>query len=114
MPQAILRYDWRIDEIESLLGQPFNDLLFRAQQVHRAHFDANSIQVSSLLSIKTGACSEDCGYCSQSAKHNTSLEKEKLLPLKDVVAAAESANSGSPVASVKVSASKIKSPGRNP
>ena len=91
MPQAILRYDWRIDEIESLLGQPFNDLLFRAQQVHRAHFDANSIQVSSLLSIKTGACSEDCGYCSQSARHNTGLEKEKLLPLKDVVAAAEGA-----------------------
>jgi biotin synthase len=86
-----LRHDWSREEIEALLDLPFNDLLFRAQQVHRAHFDPNRIQVSSLLSIKTGACSEDCGYCSQSAKHNTGLEKEKLLPLEDVVSAAEAA-----------------------
>ncbi|MBF0255255.1 MAG: biotin synthase BioB [Gammaproteobacteria bacterium] len=86
-----LRHDWSREEIEALLELPFNDLLFRAQQVHRAHFDPNRIQVSSLLSIKTGACSEDCGYCSQSAKHSTGLEKEKLLPLEDVVSAAEAA-----------------------
>lgn len=91
MNETILRHDWRLDEIEALLNLPFNDLLFRAQSTHRAHFDPNQVQVSSLLSIKTGACSEDCGYCSQSAKHSTDLEKEKLLPLNEVVEAAEAA-----------------------
>jgi biotin synthase len=85
------RHDWTQDQIEVLLNLPFNDLLFRAQTVHREHFDPNRLQISTLLSIKTGACAEDCGYCSQSAKHQTSLEKEKLLPLEDVVQAAESA-----------------------
>ena len=85
------RHDWTQDQIEALLNLPFNDLLFRAQTVHREHFDPNRLQVSTLLSIKTGACAEDCGYCSQSAKHQTSLEKEKLLPLEEVVQAAESA-----------------------
>ncbi|MBL3590649.1 MAG: biotin synthase BioB [gamma proteobacterium endosymbiont of Lamellibrachia anaximandri] len=91
MNETILRHDWRLDEIEALLDLPFNDLLFRAQSTHRARFDPNQVQVSSLLSIKTGACSEDCGYCSQSAKHSTDLEKEKLLPLNEVVEAAEAA-----------------------
>ncbi|RDH82218.1 MAG: biotin synthase BioB [endosymbiont of Escarpia spicata] len=91
MNGTILRHDWRLDEIEALLDLPFNDLLFRAQSTHRARFDPNQVQVSSLLSIKTGACSEDCGYCSQSAKHSTDLEKEKLLPLNEVVEAAEAA-----------------------
>ncbi|MBU0501527.1 MAG: biotin synthase BioB [Gammaproteobacteria bacterium] len=91
MVEAVVRHDWKLDEIESLFGQPFNDLLFRAQQIHRAHFDPNSIQVSSLLSIKTGACSEDCGYCSQSAKHSTEVGREKLLPVQDVVNAASAA-----------------------
>ena len=85
------RHDWTQDQIEALLNLPFNDLLFRAQTVHREHFDPNRLQISTLLSIKTGACAEDCGYCSQSAKHQTSLEKEKLLPLEEVVQAAESA-----------------------
>ncbi|RLJ19984.1 biotin synthase BioB [bacterium endosymbiont of Escarpia laminata] len=91
MNETILRHDWHLDEIEALLDLSFNDLLFRAQSTHRAHFDPNQVQVSSLLSIKTGACSEDCGYCSQSAKHSTDLEKEKLLPLNEVVEAAEAA-----------------------
>ena len=91
MNETILRHDWRLDEIEALLDLPFNDLLFRAQSTHRARFDPNQVQVSSLLSIKTGACSEDCGYCSQSAKHGTDLEKEKLLPLNEVVEAAQAA-----------------------
>lgn len=91
MNDTILRHDWGLDEIESLLDQPFNDLLFRAQTLHRAHFEPNQVQVSSLLSIKTGACAEDCGYCSQSAKHATSLEAEKLMPLREVVEAAEAA-----------------------
>jgi len=85
------RHDWSQDEIESLLNLPFNDLMFQAQSVHRQRFDPNRVQVSTLLSVKTGACSEDCGYCSQSAKHATDLEKEKLLPLDEVKRAAQEA-----------------------
>lgn len=85
------RHDWSLDETVALLDQPFNDLLFRAQSVHRAYFEPNWVQVSTLLSIKTGACSEDCGYCSQSAKHDTDLEQERLLPLEEVLAAARTA-----------------------
>ncbi|MES9817160.1 MAG: biotin synthase BioB [Candidatus Thiodiazotropha sp.] len=91
MTESILRHDWSLDEIEALFELPFNDLLFQAQSVHRANFDPNQVQMSSLLSIKTGACAEDCGYCSQSAKNATGLEAEKLMPLEDVVAAAEAA-----------------------
>jgi biotin synthase len=91
MPDANLRHDWSLTEIEELFALPFNDLLYRAQTVHREHFDPNQIQVSTLLSIKTGACPEDCGYCSQSAKHHTDLEREKLLPLDEVLAAAQQA-----------------------
>ena len=92
MSDSNLRHDWSLDEIEALLGLPFNDLMFRAQSLHRQYFDPNRIQVSTLLSIKTGACSEDCGYCSQSARYNTELEKEKLLPVDEVVKAAQSAS----------------------
>ena len=86
-----LRHDWQFAEIEALLDLPFNDLIHRAQSVYRDHFDPNEVQVSTLLSIKTGACSEDCGYCSQSAKYHTGLERERLLPLADVVEAATKA-----------------------
>jgi len=85
------RHDWLLDEIAALLDQPFNDLLFRAQSIHRAHFEPNWIQVSTLLSIKTGACPEDCVYCSQSAQHDTSLVQEHLLPVEEVLAAAQAA-----------------------
>lgn len=85
------RHDWSQQEIENLLALPFTDLIFRAQSIHRSQFDPNRIQVSTLLSIKTGACAEDCGYCSQSAKYNTELEREKLLPLEEVLKAARSA-----------------------
>jgi biotin synthase len=91
MSELILRHDWRQDEIEALFDLPFNDLLYQAQSVHRTNFDPNQVQMSSLLSIKTGACAEDCGYCSQSAKNATGLEAEKLMPLEEVVAAAEAA-----------------------
>jgi len=91
MPTAEIRHDWSVDEIASLLDQSFNDLLFRAQSVHRAHFDPNRIQVSTLLSIKTGACPEDCGYCSQSARHETGLEPERLLPVEEVIESAKAA-----------------------
>ena len=86
-----LRNNWSLDEIRALFALPFNDLLFRAQVVHRAHFDPNQVQVSTLLSIKTGACAEDCAYCSQSAKYDTGLEREKLLPLDEVIEAAQAA-----------------------
>jgi biotin synthase len=85
------RHDWSLDDIRSLFALPFNDLLFRAQTVHREHFDPNQVQVSTLLSIKTGACAEDCAYCSQSAKYDTGLERERLLPLDEVIAAAKAA-----------------------
>lgn len=89
--QAAPRKRWSVAEIEALFALPFNDLLFRAQQVHRQHFDPNAIQRSTLLSIKTGGCSEDCGYCSQSARYDTGLEKEALLPLNEVLENARAA-----------------------
>ena len=92
-PNAVppLRYDWSLAEIEAILDLPFSDLLFRAQSTHRAWFDPNRIQVSTLLSIKTGACPEDCGYCSQSARHGTDLEPERLMPTEQVLEAARAA-----------------------
>jgi len=91
MTTAETRHDWSLDEIRALFALPFNDLLYSAQTVHRAHFDPNRVQVSTLLSIKTGACAEDCSYCSQSARYDTGLEREKLLPLDEVVEAAQAA-----------------------
>ena len=88
MSEHALRHDWSFQEIENLLDLPFNDLLFQAQAVHRGRFDPTAVQVSTLLSIKTGACPEDCGYCSQSAHHETELERERLLPLQEVLEAA--------------------------
>ena len=70
-----------VADVEALFALPFNDLLFRAHSAHRAHFDPNAVQVSTLLSIKTGGCSEDCGYCSQSARYQTGVEREALMPL---------------------------------
>ncbi len=86
-----VRHDWKRSEIEALFALPFNDLLFQAAAIHRAHFDPNAVQVSTLLSIKTGACPEDCKYCSQSGHYNTELEKEKLLEVARVVEEAKAA-----------------------
>ena len=86
-----LRFDWCREEIQALFELPFNDLLFRAQQVHRQHFDPNEVQVSTLLSIKTGGCPEDCGYCPQSVHHETAVEAEKLMDVEAVVEAARAA-----------------------
>jgi biotin synthase len=86
-----VRHDWAIEEIEALFALPFNDLMFEAQKVHRANFDANRIQVSRLISIKTGSCPEDCSYCPQSAHYATGLEKEKLLAVEEVVESARKA-----------------------
>ncbi|PWR00023.1 biotin synthase BioB [Leucothrix pacifica] len=91
-----LRNDWLVEEVEALFELPFNDLLFRAHQLHRENFNVNEIQMSTLLSIKTGACPEDCSYCSQSAINDTGLERERLLELQAVKkAAAEAKANGS-------------------
>jgi biotin synthase len=86
-----MRYDWSVDEIEALFELPFNDLMFRAQQAHRAHFDANAVQLSTLLSIKTGGCPEDCKYCPQSARYDTDVERELLMAKEEVMQAARAA-----------------------
>jgi len=83
-----VRYDWTVDEIEGLFALPFNDLMFRAQQAHRANFDANEVQLSTLLSIKTGGCPEDCKYCPQSARYSTEVESELLMAKDEVMKAA--------------------------
>ncbi len=88
-----LRNNWKLEEVQALLERPFNDLLYQAHQIHREVFNPNEIQVSTLLSIKTGACPEDCGYCSQSARNNTSTEPERLLPLDEVINSAKAARS---------------------
>ncbi|MBI5612087.1 MAG: biotin synthase BioB [Gammaproteobacteria bacterium] len=82
---------YSLADINGLFAQPFNDLLFQAHTVHRRHFDPNAVQVSTLLSIKTGGCSEDCGYCSQSARHHTGLESQTLMQLDAVLDAARAA-----------------------
>ena len=95
MTQA-LRHDWSLEEVRALFDQPFSDLMFQAQTVHRQHFNPNEVQVSTLLSIKTGACPEDCKYCPQSGHHNTDLDKQKLMEVQKVLeAAAEAKASGS-------------------
>jgi Biotin synthase and related enzymes len=71
-----IRNDWTRAEVEALFSQPFNDLLFQAQTLHRQYFNPNEVQVSTLCSIKTGACPEDCAYCPQSARYDTGLERE--------------------------------------
>ena len=93
---SAVRHDWTREQVLSLFNQPFNDLLFDAQVVHRQHFNPNQVQLSTLLSIKTGACPEDCKYCPQSARYDTGLEKEKLLQIQQVIDAAKIAkDSGS-------------------
>jgi biotin synthase len=88
---SLLRHNWTSREVQALFEQPFNDLLFQAQTLHRQHFDPNEVQVSTLLSIKTGACPEDCKYCPQSNRYDTGLEKEKLMEVEKVLAEAKSA-----------------------
>ncbi len=81
-----VRHDWTRSEIAALFALPFNDLLFEAQTIHRRHFDANRVQISTLLSIKTGGCPEDCAYCPQSAQYDTGVEAEKLMAVEAVIA----------------------------
>jgi biotin synthase len=86
-----IRHDWTAAEALALFALPFNDLIFRAQQAHRRHFDPNAVQLSTLLSIKTGGCPEDCAYCPQSAHYDTGLEREALLDIGRVTEAAQRA-----------------------
>jgi biotin synthase len=86
-----IRSDWTLDEARALFQLPFSDLLYHAQRVHRLSFDPNRVQVSTLLSIKTGACPEDCAYCPQSVRYETTVGRDELMELDDVVAAAETA-----------------------
>jgi biotin synthase len=88
---SALRHDWTRDEALALYDLPFMDLVFRAQSVHRASFDPNKVQMSRLLSIKTGGCAEDCGYCSQSAHHKTGLKASKLMEVERVIGEAKKA-----------------------
>lgn len=86
-----IRHDWTRAEITALFALPFSDLMFQAQSVHRAYFNPNEVQVSTLCSIKTGACPEDCAYCPQSARYDTGLEKEKLMAVEKVIEEARAA-----------------------
>ncbi len=90
MPQhtAAIRHDWRLEEVRALFDLPFNDLMFHAQSVHRRYHDPNAVQISTLLSIKTGACPEDCKYCPQSVRYDTGVEREALMEVERVLDAA--------------------------
>lgn len=91
-----VRHDWSKTQVQALFELPFNDLMFQAQVVHREHFNPNEVQVSTLLSIKTGSCPEDCKYCPQSAHYNTGLEKQRLMEVEAVLRkAAEAKAKGS-------------------
>jgi biotin synthase len=91
-PSAVtLRHDWTTEEVLALFRRPFSDLVFEAQATHRAHFDPNEVQISTLLSIKTGGCPEDCAYCPQSARYDTGVKAEKLMSSEAVLAEARRA-----------------------
>jgi len=91
IPQTATTRRWTVEEVLALYELPLMDLIWRAQGVHRENFDPNAIQRSTLLSVKTGGCSEDCSYCSQSARYETDTQRERLMPLDEVVAAAKAA-----------------------
>ncbi|MET0661229.1 MAG: biotin synthase BioB [Steroidobacteraceae bacterium] len=86
-----VRTDWTLVEVQALMALPFADLIYHAQRVHRQHFNPNEVQISTLLSIKTGACPEDCGYCSQSVRYDTGLKREELLEVGEVLERARAA-----------------------
>ena len=93
MTSSVIRHDWQAAEVLDLYALPFNDLLFKAQTIHRENFNPNEVQISSLLSIKTGSCSEDCGYCPQSARYDSGVKSEPLMPIDEVLQAAQLAKS---------------------
>src|SRR5512132_1884765 len=88
-----VRHDWTRDEVRSLFELPFPELIFHAQRIHRLHFDPTEVQMSTLISIKTGGCPEDCAYCPQSLHYDTGVNAEKLMRVDAVLAAALAAKS---------------------
>ena len=80
-----IRHDWSVEEIRAIMDQPFNDLMFQAQTVHRQNFNPNEVQTSTLVNIKSGGCAEDCSYCSQSARNYTDIEKEQMMEVQEVI-----------------------------
>ena len=90
-PKTPANNAWPVDEVAALFALPFNDLLYRAQQIHREHFDPSEVELATLLSIKTGGCPEDCGYCPQAARYDTGVTAQKILPLDTVLQAAREA-----------------------
>jgi len=94
-----VRHDWSQAEVEALFDLPFPELLHRAASVHRAHFDPAEVQVSTLLSVKTGGCPEDCAYCPQAARYHTGVQATKLMELGQVVEKAKQAKAPAPPAS---------------
>lgn len=91
LPDNNIRQDWTAEEVEALFELPFSDLMYRAQTLHRENFNPNEVQVSTLLSIKTGGCAEDCGYCPQSVHHESAVKAEPIMPLGAVLAQAKQA-----------------------
>ena len=91
MKQTTIRHDWQLNEVVALFETPLNDLIFQAQTLHRQYFNPQEVQLSTLLNIKTGKCPEDCAYCPQSAHYDTGLVTEKLLPIQEVIDAAQQA-----------------------
>jgi biotin synthase len=87
----LTRHDWQLEEVMTLFNTAFNDLIFQAQSIHRQFFDANELQLSTLLNIKTGKCSEDCSYCSQSIRFDTEIETQDLMEVDSVIVAAKKA-----------------------
>src|SRR5258706_3011972 len=90
-PWGGLRHDWTREEVRALCEMPFSDLIFEAARIHRLHFDPREVQISTLLSIKTGGCPEDCAYCAQSIHYKTGVKAEKLMRLDAVLAEARAA-----------------------
>lgn len=80
-----IKHDWTVEEIRSIMDQPFNDLMFQAQSIHRQNFNPNEVQTSTLVNIKSGGCAEDCAYCSQSARNQTDIEKEQMMEVQEVI-----------------------------
>ncbi|MBB5359470.1 biotin synthase [Rhodanobacter sp. ANJX3] len=91
MAEAVIRHDWTREEVTALFALPFNELMHRAQSVHREHHDPNAVQVSTLLSIKTGGCPEDCAYCPQAARYDTGVQAQKLMSVEAVLERAKAA-----------------------
>jgi biotin synthase len=94
MAPGLVRHDWTRADVRALFALPFPELIFRAQSIHRLHFDPTEVQISTLLSIKTGGCPEDCAYCPQSVRYDTGVQAEKLMPLDAVLAEAKAAKDG--------------------